>query len=75
MSLLAAYNVWLARARKNKRALAPFFCPSCYGELYTQRPPKGEVYDSLSVCPLCEVTFMKITDSNGTVDLDVISQS
>jgi hypothetical protein len=64
--LLATYNAWIARVPVTK--LSTFDCPCCAESVQTLRPPKGQTWDSLTICPHCESMCFKVAHDDGRVD-------
>lgn len=61
---------FMQQCRTGGAAILRFPCPACGTEIETLAAPRGETWDSLSVCPECDAMFMKVV--NGTM---VLTQS
>lgn len=42
-------------------------CPRCQVELKALKPPAGEVWDSVTMCPYCEGFFVKVVSSGEVI--------
>lgn len=57
------------RAEAEGVEVLTFKCCGCGEELKAGRPPADDpLWDSVSVCPYCEVTFSRVAHHNGFVD-------
>ncbi len=59
MNLKDKYLHYIKRVEANYIPLANFRCPKCHEVIKTLTSPKGEVWDSLCICPFCEQVFIK----------------
>jgi len=66
------YSEWLMRMDAIAADLAEYPCPSCKGTIRTRRPPRGEVYDSATICPHCDGLHFKVVYPGGTVNADIM---
>jgi hypothetical protein len=66
----AQYERWVREAERDHRAnLAAYECPSCRTTLKTPVPTTSQPYDTLTVCPYCLTTFLKVVTRGGRVRL------
>lgn len=62
------YAAYIASLKKHGHQLTAYRCPDCDKEIETLVPPKGDQYDSLTICPHCGREHFKIVHSDGRVD-------
>lgn len=63
--LMADYLKYVRRVEQNGRKLITFKCPDCRRVIKTLPAPAGEIWDTISTCPHCERSFVKITNGNN----------
>lgn len=62
------YKSYIDILKKHNVPLVDFSCPLCDKHIQTKSNPDLHDWDTLSVCPHCNATFLKITKSkNGDV--------
>lgn len=59
--LMADYRQYVQRVESRGEKLICFKCPDCHQSIKTLPAPDGEVWDTISTCPHCERSFIKIT--------------
>lgn len=65
MTLKQETQMYYDRLRNQGVALIGFNCPHCHSALETEKNATSADWDSLSLCPECEQSFMKITQANN----------
>lgn len=69
--LKADYLTYIRRIKERGGSLISFKCPHCKFSIKTLPAKAGEVWDTISTCPHCELSFIKIT--NGpTVETKIL---
>lgn len=63
--LMGDYLKYVRRVEANGGKLICFKCPDCRQDIKTIPAPRGEVWDTVSTCPHCEQSFVKITNGNN----------
>lgn len=56
------YSQWVADMKERGIPTIMYKCPHCLGSIVTCKAPAGEKWDTLSSCPHCDQTHMKLTD-------------
>lgn len=52
---------YIRRIEERGGKLITFKCPDCHKEIKTLPAHKSEVWDTITTCPHCEQSFVKIT--------------
>lgn len=68
-SLMAVYTAYFDALKSKGVVLVSLVCPHCEQPIETEAAPKGEQWDTHSMCPHCEVLFFKITSGNRAIGL------
>jgi hypothetical protein len=69
--LLAEHDAYMAHWKASGRRTLMYAAPCCGATIETTAPPKGETWDSLTICPHCGemhfkvVTFNRVTAAQG----------
>ncbi|HEK3481494.1 TPA: hypothetical protein SMW11_003292 [Pseudomonas aeruginosa] len=59
-TLFQKYTEYTNRLKAQGAQFLAFDCPRCGFEIETERPPQGELWDTLSSCPHCGALFFKV---------------
>ncbi|HBO1323884.1 TPA: hypothetical protein ACPWHI_002318 [Pseudomonas aeruginosa] len=59
-TLFQKYTEYTNRLKAQGVQFLAFDCPRCGFEIETERPPQGELWDTLSSCPHCEALFFEV---------------
>ncbi|EBS6311375.1 hypothetical protein PL246_09755 [Salmonella enterica] len=62
--LMGDYLTYIRQVESRNGKLITFKCPDCNQDIKTLATPAGEVWDTISTCPHCEQSFVKITKGN-----------
>lgn len=69
--LMGDYLTYIRRVETRGGKLIIFICPDCGQDIKTLPAPAGEIWDTISTCPHCEQSFVKITNGN-TVETEIL---
>lgn len=69
LSMLERYNAWLQKMMDQGVIMTEYPCVECNQPLLAKVPPEGETYDSAACYPMCRVSYFRVVNSDGTVDV------
>lgn len=62
--LLGDYRKFIRMKKEKGLRLISGKCPNCRKTIKTSPAPDGQVWDTLSVCPHCEISNFKVTEGS-----------
>lgn len=68
---LAKYNLFAVRVVASGSRITAFPCPKCGFVTITHKPPRGDRFDTLAICPSREVVYWKVVRDDGSVLADI----